>query len=112
MLITAAALALAVVPAAAQQSGSQQKGSTSAEKSGQRGQVNAMSQDKLRKNLQDAGFKDIEIVDAAYVVHARTSEGNMVVMYIDPPSAMSRPGKGTTGSSPSGSSGAGQQQSK
>ena len=96
--IAAAILALSL-PAAAQQSGAQQKDSNSAQAgtqaSGQQQQVKAMSQQKLRESLQKAGFQDINIVDAAYVVHARTNDGQMVVMYIDPPSAMR--GGATTG---------------
>jgi hypothetical protein len=107
---TAAAILALSVPAAAQQSSAQQKGSSSAQagtqtgtqSSGQQQQVKAMSQQKLRDSLQKAGFQDIKIVDAAYVVHARTSEGQMVVMYIDPPSAMR--GAGTTGAAGSSDS--------
>ncbi|MDC7785059.1 hypothetical protein PQJ75_02195 [Rhodoplanes sp. TEM] len=112
--IAAAILALGMVPAAAQ-SGSQSSGSQSGTQKNAAGQsqnqrVGAMSQDKLRKTLQQSGFQDITIVDAAYIVHAKTSDGDMVVMYINPPSAVSAASQGgtssqgTTGSSSSSGS--------
>jgi hypothetical protein len=120
LLTTTAALALAAtLPAAAQQSGTQQPGSQAqkqdtqqqgAQQSG-KPDVSAMSQQKLRQSLQQAGFKDINIVDAAYVVHAKTQDGNFVVMYIDPPSSMTG-GRNTTGSGASGSGGASTDQNK
>lgn len=129
VIIAAAALALGVLPATAQSgsSGGQpagaQKGSQ-AQTQGQSSHMSAMSQDKLRKTLQQSGFTDIQIVDAAYIVHAKTSDGNMVVMYIDPPGSATRAsqsgssGQSTTGSaspssgSGSGSTGSGSSQSK
>jgi hypothetical protein len=108
----AAVLAMAIAPAAAQQSGTAQKSGTAqqAPSSMQTTQPSAAAQAKLRDSLQQAGFKDIKIVDAAYVVHARTSDGNIAVMYIDPPSAS----VGTTGTATSGESAANksQQQAK
>jgi hypothetical protein len=104
----AAALAMAIAPAAAEQSGTAQKSGTApqagATQSGtmqsnssstQAARPSAAAQAKLRDSLQQAGFKDIKIMDAAYLVHARTTDGNFAVMYIDPPSAAA----GTTGSS-------------
>jgi len=46
----------------------------------------AMTQDKLRQQLTDAGFKDIRIVDAAYLIEARTKDGDPVTLMINPPS--------------------------
>jgi hypothetical protein len=45
----------------------------------------AMSQAQLRSSLEKAGYKDIRIVDAAYVVQAVGPNGDQVVMYINPP---------------------------
>ena len=99
-LAIAAVLAIAMVPAAAQQSGTQSQGAPGA--AAQSGtQPPAAVQAKLRQSLEQAGFKNVKIVDATYLVHARTSDGNMAVMYIDPPPASS----GTTGSSAPASSG-------
>jgi hypothetical protein len=69
--------------------------------------MRAMSQDKLRQVLSQAGFQDIRVVDAAYIIQARTQDGDTVMMFLNPPSvdatASTSPsqGAGTTGS-PSG----------
>jgi hypothetical protein len=44
-----------------------------------------MSQAQLRGSLEKAGYKNIRIVDAAYVVQAVGPTGDQVVMYINPP---------------------------
>lgn len=62
-------------------------------------QSSAMTQQKLRKSLGDAGFQNITIVDAAYLVQAKTKDGETVVMMINPPMASGA----TTGSSSSSS---------
>ncbi|EJW09545.1 hypothetical protein A33M_1205 [Rhodovulum sp. PH10] len=125
LTMTAAVLAMSVLPAAAQ-SGSQHQGaqnqgtqlrSGSSAQSGTTGasgtsgasaqgdtmKWRAMSQDKVRKTLQDAGFQNVQVVDAAYLVHARTKDGDTVVMYINPPETLSGGSSSTTGAS-SGSS--------
>ena len=51
-------------------------------------EAKAMTQAKVTKSLQNAGFTEIRVVDATYLIHAKTSDGNNVVIYIDPPSAM------------------------
>jgi hypothetical protein len=113
LAITTALTLAAAVPAIAQQTGAQPSGSQqdAQAQNGQRSsaaKISAMSQQKLRQSLQNAGFKDIKIVDAAYVVHARTQDGNFVVMYIDPPTSVT--GQGTTGSGSIGSSSSGSTQ--
>jgi hypothetical protein len=65
----------------------------------------AMNQTKLRESLQKAGFEDIKIVDATYLVDARTSDGSRALMHINPASATSGSGQ----MAPSGSSGTSQQ---
>lgn len=75
-----------------QQSGSQHSGVQSA-------------QQTLRQNLQSAGFTDVAIVDAAYLVHAKTADGSTVRMTIDPSTTwQASPGssrsQGSSGSSP------------
>lgn len=110
ILVPAIGLALMAAPAFAQSSG--QSGSTQGQgSSAQSGsQMHAMSQDNLRKQLQQAGFKNVQIIDAAYLVQAQTSDGNTVFMTVNPP-AMS--GSSSTSSSSGGdsSSGGGQGQS-
>jgi hypothetical protein len=58
----------------------------------------AMTQTKVRESLEKAGFKDVKIVDAAYLVNANTSDGSKAVMYINPSSSMA-PDKASTGMS-------------
>jgi hypothetical protein len=53
---------------------------------GQLRQGRSISAQAVRQMLQNAGFQDIRIVDAAYLIEARTADGNYVTMYIDPPS--------------------------
>lgn len=48
-------------------------------------EVVPMTQSGLRRTLQDAGFHDIRIIDAAYLVQAKTEHGHDVVMFINPP---------------------------
>jgi hypothetical protein len=85
-------------PAAMAQQSDQPKqnaANTSSQNQGQSGSQNqsaqsqhmAMTQEKLRKSLQDAGFKSIRVMDAAYLVQAQTQDGDNVLMYINPPSA-------------------------
>jgi hypothetical protein len=94
-LSLAAVVALAAAPAIAQDAvkNPQQKPATSAVKpqmstvSPQTSTVSREAQEKLREALQRAGFRDIRIVDATYVIHARTQDGNFVVMYVNPSDA-------------------------
>lgn len=65
------------------QSGQQQPGQQQ-----QVGQFRAMSQATLKAALEKAGFSDIKVLDASYLVHARTSDGQLVVVTINPPSVM------------------------
>lgn len=106
IFISALGLALvASVPALAQSSqtgqSSSSKGQGAATQSST--QIHAMSQDNLRKQLQQAGFKNIEILDAAYLVQAQTSDGNSVFMTINPP-AMSGSSSASGNASGSGAS--------
>lgn len=67
--------------------------------------MQAMSQDKLRQQLTKAGFSNVKILDAAYLVQARTEDGNDVRMMINPPASGTRTSGATSGSSATGSSG-------
>lgn len=98
-IVAAAVLAMAALPASAQQSGTQPPQSGAQQQSSaQSGVKSTAAQTQLRQSLEQAGFKNVKIVDAAYMVRARTADGNMAVMYIDPPAV----GSGTTGSGASG----------
>jgi hypothetical protein len=110
-----AAAALLATPALAQSQSSSQAGKSA---TGQQGmQPHAMSQQKLRGALEQAGFKQVTVLDAAYLVQAQSPDGEQVMMLINPPStggasasAGGASGSMTgTGSAGAGSSG-GQQQ--
>ncbi len=80
-------------------------GSSAQSFSGQRTQAQVMSQDKLRQQLTQAGFREVQILDAAYLVQAQTQDGQTVMMMIDPPHGGSQTSRATSGSRTSGSSG-------
>jgi hypothetical protein len=67
--------------------------------------MQAMSQDKLRQQLTKAGFSNVKILDAAYLVQARTEDGSDVMMMINPPTSGTRTSGAMGGSSATGSSG-------
>ena len=114
LFVPALALGLALSGSAfAQSSGSPgaQPGSQANTSSANQG--SPLTAQKLRQDLQNAGFTDVSVVAEAFVVRAKTKDGNPVVMTIGP-NGMSAfetitPRGGTTGStgSPSGSSGSG-----
>jgi hypothetical protein len=83
--------------------GSQASGSQAG--TGQQAQTQAMGQDKLRQQLTQAGFRDVKILDAAYLVQARTQDGNDVMMMINPPASGTRTSGTKGGSSATGSTG-------
>lgn len=116
LLIPVIGLALAAgTPALAQSSSGQQSGQKSGSSATQsHSQSQAMTQDKLRKQLEQAGFKNVTVIDAAYLVQAQTQDGNQVLMTVNPPSQMSGSsssgsGGATTGNSASGNSASGGQ---
>ncbi|WP_434620926.1 hypothetical protein [Azospirillum sp. B2RO_4] len=105
MIIPVIGLALtAGTPAFAQSSTGQQntQKSGSAAATQPHSQIQAMTQDKLRKQLEQAGFKNVTIIDAAYLVQAQTQDGNQVFMTINPPSQMSGSSSTNSGSATTG----------
>ena len=71
---------------------------------------------KLQQDLQNAGFTDVNVVAEAFVVRAKTRDGNPVVMTIGP-NGMSAfetitPKSATTGATGSGSASSGSGTSK
>lgn len=48
--------------------------------------MTAMSVDKLKTQLSNAGFSAVKVVDAPYLIQAQTSDGNRVLVLINPPS--------------------------
>lgn len=73
-------------------------------------QTSAMSQDKLRSSLQSAGFQDVRVVDAAYLVRAKSADGSPVFMMIDPPAAGATAGAAAGASQQPGQTQSGQRQ--
>lgn len=123
MLLTTtilAAMAFGATAASAQSSG--QSGTAgSASTSSQSTQASsgampkAMSQDKVRQVMKDAGFTNVRILDATYLVQASTKDGDQILVVLNPPAigigtpaAPSSTGgsSGTSGSTTSGSSSA------
>ncbi|MBZ9674014.1 hypothetical protein [Mesorhizobium sp. ES1-3] len=51
-----------------------------------------VSAEKLKTQLSNAGFKQVQVLDTAFLVKAQTEDGNDVLMLINPP------GAGTTSS--------------
>ena len=126
LIAAAAALGVGLAgPAFAQSSQGSQSGSGSSSSQGQQqsqspgqkkeqgqSQQQVMGQERLRQQLTQAGFRDVQIVDTAYLVQARTQDGNTVLMTVNPPSARSQASATSGGSSSgSGSSGGGSQPS-
>lgn len=96
LLSSIAAVGLLAAPAMVQAADQQQDQSTAS--ASQDDQTRAMTQERLLKSLQGAGFTNVTVVDATYLVRAQGPDGNRVMMLIDPPA----PG---TGGSASGGSG-------
>ena len=115
LLSSVTVLALFATPALAQSSGNQSGGQQQGKSAGnQQGtQIQAMTQDKLRGSLEKAGFKDVTVLDAAYLVQAQSPDGDQVMMFINPPSSggSSASASGTSGST-TGSGGSGAQQNQ
>jgi hypothetical protein len=74
----------------------------------QTGPSRAGQRTMLRQELRQAGFQNIRILDATFLVQAQTRNGDQVVMIVNPPGsgAMSMTGNqvstGSTGQDPSG----------
>jgi hypothetical protein len=88
-------------------SGPQPSGSAGSAQQTTQGQNTArsmtMTQDRLRQTLSQAGFQEVRIVDAAYLVQAKSKQGDTVLMMINSPEMMggasaSPNGTGSTGS--------------
>jgi hypothetical protein len=65
----------------------------------QNAQSPQMIQQKVQKNLQEAGFTDIKIMPSSFLVRAKDKDGNPVMMVINPDSitaVTAIPGQGNT----------------
>ncbi|OHV80975.1 hypothetical protein [Ensifer sp. LCM 4579] len=90
--ILSLAMAAFALPAFGQTSDTQ---ASDTQTQGQTGQPSTMTIDNLKKKLSDAGFKEVKVLDATYLVQAQTAEGNRVLMLIDPPATTETTGSTT-----------------
>src|SRR5215212_1151249 len=104
---------LMVVGTAIAQSTSQSSTSPQAQSGAQSGQTGPFSQDNVRQKLE-SGLRNIQVVNAAYVIRATDAMGMRVMMIINPPDmgsttatiALFNNDQGSGGSGASGSGGA------
>ena len=73
-------------------------------------QTTAQIAQQIKKNLQQAGFKDIRLVPSSFIVRAEDQNNNPVMMVINPDSvtalsAIPQNGQKTTGQAPSDGTG-------
>jgi len=117
LFVPALALGLALSGSAfAQSSGSPSAQPGSPANTPSANQGSPLTAQKLRQDLQNAGFTDVNVVAEAFVVRAKTRDGNPVVMTIGP-NGMSAfetitPKSATTGATGSGSASSGSGTSK
>lgn len=71
------------------------------------GTQDRVSVDRLRQTLSSAGFQDVQILDASFLVQATTEDGNMVLMVINPPMRGQAGMMGSGSSSTTGDTGTG-----
>jgi len=76
--------ALATTTGSSGQATSGSGSSSSSGSSGKGSQTQAMSQKQLKQAMEKSGFKDVQVVHAAYVVNATTPDGKRVTMTISP----------------------------
>lgn len=105
-IIAAAALGVALAGPAFAQGQQQSQSPGQQRQQGQTQQQQAMGQERLRQQLSQAGFRDVQILDTAYLVQARTQDGSVVLMTVNPPNtapqasgASASPGGGSSGGS-------------
>ena len=72
----------------------------------------AMTQDKVQQVMKDAGFTNVNIVDAAYLVQATTKDGDQIMVILNPPmmqaaAAARASGGSSSGGTPSSGGGSG-----
>jgi hypothetical protein len=70
-------------------------GSTSAQNAG-----NSSVQQKVRQNLEQAGFTDIQVMPSSFLVRAKDPSGNPIIMLINPDSVTAVTESGGTASVP------------
>lgn len=114
-LIPTLGFALALSAPAFAQSNSAQGSHANTGAAAVSGTKGAVSPDKLKKTLSDAGFQNVHILDQSFLVQAQTKDGDTVLMMLNPPGPTTASSTGTSGgasssgssSPPSGSAGSG-----
>jgi hypothetical protein len=81
--LAAVVIAVTVAPACAANSQTTTANPPTAPQAGPSGQQVAQ---QVRKNLQDAGFSDIQLMPSSFMVRAKDKSGNPVMMVINPDS--------------------------
>lgn len=86
LLMSTLAFALVVSGAAVAQSAPSATKSPSADatKPQTSGQKSALTIDKVTQDLQKAGFSDVKVLEDAFLVQAKTKDGNPIIMTIGP----------------------------
>jgi hypothetical protein len=110
-----AVLALVVSPVFAQSPSSQSNSTTNAQKPSQSAPnqsvkngepgSNAVTAQKIRQDLQSAGFTDVKVVAESFVVQAKSKDGDPVLMTIGPRGMSVFEAMGTGSHSTSGTTG-------
>jgi hypothetical protein len=90
--IPVAALCLGFIPAAVLAAGQQgatgQNAASGSQATASPGAMHSPETAKqVESSLKQAGFQNVQVVDAAYVVHANAQDGSFVTMMIDPPNS-------------------------
>src|SRR6185437_4993280 len=102
------------LPAFAATSGTGPADSTSSAATSQQNQAaHPMTREKVKSELEEMGFKNVQVMPQSFLVRAENKEGNPMIMVINPDSVTSvtalsgPPGSGgsSSGASGSGSSG-------
>jgi hypothetical protein len=86
LLMSTLAFALAVSGTAFAQSttGASKPPSADAAEPQTSGQKSALTIDKITQDLQKAGFSEVKVLEDAFLVQAKTKDGNPVIMTIGP----------------------------
>ena len=105
VFVSTLALALAVSGTAFAQSttGATNSPSPNAAEQKNAGQPSVLTVDKLKQDLQKAGFSEVKVLQDAFLIQAKTKDGNPILMTIGPNGMsaleMSNSGGATTGQS-------------
>jgi len=101
LLLSTAAFAQNATNQKSQQSPrAQQNPTINAPQTNQGQQVTAKIAQKIRSNLEQAGFKNIKLMPSSFIVQAQDHDNNTVVMVINPSSVEAITEQGNPGTNP------------